>query len=206
MDEITRRSPLAHRADLMDYQDQPVTLTEITGLGMIDVRVPSTSPSGRQAVGKVLGFDLPTRPRTSSREGETAALWLSIDQWLITLPYDKVDGCLADLRRALSRIHSLATDVSDARAVIRLTGVGAREIVMKGASPDLTAPSFRPGAVRRMQFAEIAALCHYVQGRPQTLDLYVFRSYADFAWEWLARTSHPGAQVRLWRRQRAPEV
>jgi hypothetical protein len=58
--------------------------------------------------------------------------------------------------------------------------------------------------VRRLRFGELAALVHMVADEPDVIDLYVFRSYAVFAWEWLMATSGRGALVRLFQPQPAP--
>ena len=113
---------------------------------------------------------------------------------------------LEDLRSALSDTHSLAVDLSDARAIIRLQGAGVREILMKGAPVDLLAPDMVKGTVRRLRFGEIAAIVHFVDDRPDTIDLYVFRSYAEFAWDWLIETGRKSAAVKLFGQQDTPPV
>jgi sarcosine oxidase gamma subunit len=46
------------------------------------------------------------------------------------------------------------------RAVLRLEGEGVREVLLKGSSLDLLNENYAAGTVRRMRFAEIAALLH----------------------------------------------
>ena len=128
-------------------------------------------------------------------------LWLSIDQWLILCPRGKVTDVIARLRDALGSIHSLVVDVSDMRAVIRMEGEGCREIIMKGTSLDLLSAEYAPGLVRRMRFAEIAALLHVVED--DVFDIYVFRSYAHYAWDFLRAAAREPAKVRLFGKQSA---
>ena len=90
-------------------------------------------------------------------------------------------------------------DVSDARAIIRLQGDNAREVMMKGSSIDFTLPDYTAGLVRRLIFAEIAALAHIVTDTPCTIDIYVFRSYADYTWKWIEATAKPAATIGLFR-------
>ena len=68
---------------------------------------------------------------------------------------------------------------------------------MKGSSVDFTLPEYKAGTVRRVMFAEIAALVHIVSDEPCTADLYVFRSYADYTWKWLKATAKPAARIGL---------
>jgi sarcosine oxidase, subunit gamma len=186
-------SPLAHR-------DTPtstsVVIREISNRGMIDLRGLASDRRFTMAVKAALGVDLPKTPRTAVSWGDVKLLWLSIDQWLITCPRDKADALHAQLVKALAGIHSLIVDVSDMRAIIRLEGEGVRETLMKGTSLDLT-EGYKPGTVRRMRFAEIAALLNVVEDN--VIDVYVFRSYAEYTWEFLLKAARKGSEVRLYR-------
>ena len=179
-------------------------MIEVTGRGMIDLRGDLKDRKFAQAARKVLGVDLPKTPRTSVAKGGVTVLWLSIDQWLIACAGGKTAQLLVNLNKALAGVHSLAVDLSDARAIIRLKGNGVREVLMKGAPVDLLAPEMIKGAARRLRFGEIAAMVHIVDDRPDTFDLYVFRSYADFAWDWLAQTATKPAAVKLFGPQDSP--
>ena len=84
------------------------------------------------------------------------------------------------------------------RSIIRLEGEGAREVMMKGASLDFNDPDFTPGYARRVRFAEIAALFNIVE--TNVIDVYVFRSYATYAWEFLLKAARNGGEVRLFKK------
>ena len=192
MDELHIESALAHR---VLPEATSISIREISERGMIDLRGAASDRKFMSAVKSVLGFDLPKAPRTSTTWGDLKALWLSPDQWLILCTRSKCTALLAELNMALGKIHSLAVDVSDMRAIIRLEGEGVRETLMKGSSLDLMSADYKPGTVRRMGFAEIAALLHIVE--EQVIDVYVFRSYADYAWTFLVKAARKGAEVRL---------
>ncbi len=200
-----RISPLAHRAAPAP-SGLAIGLSEVTGRGMIDLRGRPDDAAFLAAAGSIIGLDLPREPRTSVSRDDVTILWLSIDQWLVTLPHGEVASTRDRLDGALAGIFSHHVDMSDARAIIRLEGDGAREVIMKGAAVDLTDPVWGPGRVRRMLFAGISAMFHIVQVEPDTIDLYVFRSYADYAWDWLLATAGERARVRLYGRQRPPAV
>jgi sarcosine oxidase subunit gamma len=199
MSELAHQSPLAGAAA---PQGLAVSLREITGRGMIDLRGHTADAAFMSASKSVLGADLPTQPRTSVAQGDVTVLWLSVDQWLILCPRTKAGELLGGLRGALKGIHSLAVDVSDMRAIIRVEGEGSREILMKGTSLDLLSGEYTPGACRRMRFAEIAALLHVVE--ENAFDIYVFRSYAHYAWEFLCATAKAPAKLRLFGAQDTP--
>jgi len=197
MTELYSESALSHVAA---PQNLSVGLREITGRGMIDLRGLASDRKFMTAAKGVLGIDLPKKHRTTASWGDSKVLWLSIDQWLILCPHARVAELLAKLRNALAGIHALAVDVSDMRAVIRLEGGGCREILMKGCSLDLLNGEYVPGTVRRMRFAEIAALLHVVEA--DVFDIYIFRSYAHYAWEFLLVTAREPAKVKLFGKQK----
>ena len=188
-------SPLAHRSPAENIS---IDLHEITTRGMIDLRGLSSDRKFMAAAKQVLGLDLPKAPRTSTTWGDMKALWLSPDQWLILCGRDKAPALQADLSKALDGVHSLAVDVSDMRCIIRLEGTSVRETMMKGCSLDLISGEYGPGTVRRVRFAEIAALLHVVE--ETVIDLYVFRSYADYTWDFLLKAARKGSEVRLFSR------
>jgi sarcosine oxidase, subunit gamma len=190
--ELHTTSALAHRTEPGNLS---VSLREMAGRGMIDLRGLMTDRKFMAAAKGVLGFDLPKAHRTSTSWGDMKALCLSTDQWLILCPGDKVLPLLDQLNDALKGIHSLAVNVSDMRAIIRLEGEHARTTVMKGTSIDLTHGDYPAGTVRRMKFAEVGALLHIVE--ENVIDVYVFRSYADYAWEFLVKAGRKGSEVRL---------
>ena len=88
------------------------------------------------------------------------------------------------------------------RAVLRLEGEGVREVLLKGSSLDLLSEDYAAGTVRRMRYAEIAALLHVVEDN--VFDIYVFRSYADYAWDFILATARAPAKVSLFGAQNTP--
>jgi len=199
MSELQFESPLSHRAA---PQDLSIGMREIADRGMIDLRGLGSDRKFMAAAKQALGIELPRSPRTSVSWGEIKVLWLSIDQWLILAPRARAAELLSALNKSLAGIHALAVDVSDMRAVIRLEGEGAREVLMKGCSLDLLSGEYAPGTVRRMRFAEIAALLHAIED--DVFDVYVFRSYADYAWDYLLATAREPAKIRLFGKQAVP--
>ena len=182
-------------ADRPPPKNTSIAMREISERGMIDLRGQTTDKKFMTATKSALGVELPKTPRTSASWGDVQVLWLSTDQWLVLCGRARVGTMLADLRQTLGAVHSLAVDVSDMRAIIRLEGEGVRETLMKGSTLDLISDDYKPGTVRRMRFAEIAALLHVVE--TNTVDVYVFRSYADYAWEFLQKAARQGSEVKL---------
>jgi sarcosine oxidase subunit gamma len=197
MSEAVYTSPLGHLEDSRDAADLSISMSEVSDCGMIDLRGEAGLVKFRQAAKAALGIELPLKPRSAAVKGDVTALWLSVDQWLICCPRSKAGALVDKLRKSLGAIHSLAADVSDARTIIRLEGDNVREVLMKGSSIDFTLPEYTIGLVRRLMFAEIAALAHIVADKPCAIDIYVFRSYADYTWKWIAATAKPAATIGL---------
>ena len=178
-----------------------IVIEESTDRGMIDLKGDPAEPGFLDAAKGVLGLDLPLVPRSSVSSGDTTILWLSTDQWLIVLPYAGSEQVTERLQAAVAPFHALAVDLSDARSIFRIRGIGAREVVMKGASVDLTHTDCVAGTVRRFNFADLAAMVHVVSDRPETLDLYVFRSVGNYVRQFLDTAARPDARLVLWDRQ-----
>lgn len=183
-------SALANRAEPTNTY---VGLREITTRGMIDLRGLTADRNFLSAAKDVLGFDLPKQARTSTAFGDVKALWLSPDQWLILCAREKAAALAVDLSKAVEKTHALAIDVSDMRSIIRIEGERGREVMMKGCSLDFTGDDIKPGYVRRVRFAEIAALINIVG--ENIIDLYVFRSYANYAWDFLMKAARKGSEI-----------
>ena len=190
--EARFESPLA---SLAAPTDTYVSMREIAERGMIDLCGSASDRKFMAAAKSALGVDLPKQPRTTATWGDIRVFWLSPDQWLITCPRAKAQELADQLSQDLVGIHSLAVNVSDMRAIIRLEGEGVREVVMKGAAIDLTHGDYPPGTVRRMRFAEIAALLHIVEDN--VIDIYVFRSFAQYTWDFLRKAARKGSEVRV---------
>lgn len=174
-----RQSPLAHR-NLLALAGPPgeagVWLCERPLCAMFELRGDPAQLSAQ------LGFAPPEANQTA-RHGSATILWLGPDQWLWV--GDSAPEWPSDV---------VALDVSDARAVIRLSGPQARALLARACPLDLHPSAFPPGRCAQTTLARAAMLLHLLeheQGANPVFDLYVARSYADYAWEWLSRA---GAQ------------
>ena len=76
----------------------------------------------------------------------------------------------------------------------RIINQGVRDQLGPKASAQLVLWSF--------DFAEIAALLHVVEDT--VFDVYVFRSYAHYAWDFLCATAKESARVKLFGAQDVP--
>ena len=199
MSELSYESPLA---GVSAPSGLSVSIREIPDRGMLDLRGLTTDAGFMAAAKSVLGVDLPVKPRTSAAWGDVKVLWLSTDQWLVLSSRHKAHELLGQLKAALAGIYSLVVDVSDMRAIIRVEGDGVREVLMKGTSLDLMDKEYVQGCCRRMRYAEIAALLDVVEDN--VFDIYVFRSFAHYTWNFLCATAKAPAKLKLFGKQDVP--
>jgi sarcosine oxidase, subunit gamma len=165
-----------------------VRLGERAGLGKIDLRGDPQDRAFMTAVGRVLDLLLPSDPCTSAARGQTCALWLGPDQWLVTCPADEIPGLVDALRAALAEVHAAITDVTDGRVACRVAGPSARDVLAKGCPLDLHPRAFPPGSCAQSLLAKATVLIHlledHTEGGPG-FDVYVARSFAHYLWLWL---------------------
>lgn len=136
-----------------------------------------------RAVHPVLELDLPREPNTAVA-GEFALLWMGPRKWLIILDAAKVPELKPQLEMALSGIPSLVSDLSDARAGIEVSGTEARTVLGRVCALDLDSGSFQPGQCAQSLLVRIPLLLHRPEQQPG-FHLYVDRSLASYAWDWL---------------------
>lgn len=122
--------------------------------------------------------------------GDKALAWMSPDEVLIMVPHDAVSEALARIAAALNGTHHLAADVSDARALIGVTGPDAREVFAKLAPADLHPASFGPGQFRRSRLGQVAA-AFWLDADGQ-FSVICFRSVADYTFALLAQSALDG--------------
>ena len=143
----------------------------------------------RQAVSDITGLELPVKPNTCSSGTDPnpcfALLWLSPEKWLLILEPDRTGEIQQQLKMALSGIPKLLSDVSDARTGIEVSGVQARALLAKVCALDLDSGSFGPGLNAQSLLVRVPLLLHQVDDLP-TFHLYVDRSVARYAWDWLS--------------------
>ncbi len=162
---------------------------EIGPLGMIGLRAKSDVAGLAKAVKAVSGTALP-KPRRIEVNGDCAAGWMSPDEYLLILPYGETGAAMAALAEALQGQHHLAVVVSDARAVFRIEGATADQVIRKLAPVDLD--RMEPGELRRTRVAQVAA-AFWRQGDGFTL--VCFRSVAGYVMGLLSHSAQPGSEL-----------
>jgi len=176
--------------------DGYVAVQEIGPQGMITLRGDLLSQGLRDVVSGLTAGDIPSRGGVVLT-GNTACCWMSPDELLLLLPYDAVSGALADIASSLAASHHLAVDVSDARAVFRVTGPLLREVLAKLTPADVSPAMLSSGQLRRTRLGQVPA-AFYLRDA-ETVEIICFRSVAQYVFDLLANAARPGGEVGLFR-------
>ncbi len=133
-------------------------------------------------VSEVYGINLPREPRRASA-GPTAFVWSGPGQWLAVTEGVGGPAFEGRLRERLPGLASVS-DQSDGRAVIRISGPRARDMLAKGLPIDLHPRAFAPGHAAVTLAAHVGVHIWQLDAVP-TYEIAVFRSYAASFWDWL---------------------
>lgn len=164
-------------------------IREIGPLGMITLRAKAGTKGLDAAIEAVTGCRVPAQRRIETA-GANAAGWMSPDEYLLVLPYAETEKGLAAIATALNGQHHLAVNVSDARAVFRIEGAKADQVVRKLCPVDLD--RMAPGELRRTRAAQVAAAFWRDEAG---VTLVCFRSVAAYVMGILTASAMPGAEL-----------
>lgn len=164
------------------------TIREIGPVGMIALRAKGLKALDK-AIKAAIGVKTPAQRRIEVN-GDRACAWMSPDEYLLMLPYAEVAVALAKLSKSLAAEHYLAVDVSDARAVFRIEGDRAADVLRKLSPVDFD--RLGPGEVRRTRAAQVAAA---LWKQDQGFTLVCFRSVAAYVMGLLTHSAQPGSEL-----------
>lgn len=164
------------------------SVREIGPLGMISLRAKRDVPGLAEAF-SALGLTLP-EVRRIAVSGDKAAGWMSPDEYLLVLPYAEVDAALASLAESLKGQHHLAANVSDARAIFRIEGAKADQVLRKLCPVDFD--TLAPNELRRSRAAQVAA-AFWKDDKGFTV--VCFRSVAGYMMGLLKHSAMPGSEL-----------
>jgi len=171
------------------------TIEEVGLTGMITLRGDFSSAKLQAAVISATGAVMPTSGRIALGDGG-GLCWMSSDELLVLVHYDEVEAKLADIMLGLAGEHALAVNVSDARAVFRVSGDGAREVLAKLCPVDLSEKGFVPGQFRSTRMAQVAAA--FWLEHDGSFRIVCFRSVADYVFNLLSTAAQPQSRVGVY--------
>ena len=162
---------------------------EIGPLGMITLRAKAGTHGLAAAIKAATGCEVPG-VRQIVQADTRAAGWMSPDEYLLIVPYADVKAAMSAIAEALRGQHHLAADVSDARAVFRIEGATADQVMRKIAPVDFD--TLGMGELRRSRAAQVAAAFW----KDDTgFTLVCFRSVAGYVMGLLSTSARPGSEL-----------
>lgn len=182
---------------LQGAEFEGIARVEELGLtGMITIRGDFGSKSFAKAVSAVAGCDLPAqRCHNAGSDGRVLA-WMSPDELLLITAHDTAAADIAAMQEQLGDEHSMVVNVSDARAVFRISGEACREVVGKLAPVDMDSTAFGVSDFRRTRFAQVPAA--FWMRDAETIDVVCFRSVAQYMFDLLSVAAQGGSEVGVY--------
>lgn len=165
---------------------------EDVAVGQITLRGNLGNKSMANAVETVTGLGVPAQLGVEAA-GDTRAVWMSPDELLLICAKDAAADAVVRADKALARSHHLALDVSDTRAVLRLTGALVGEVLAKGVPCDCSDKGFPVGRARRTHLGGLAVGIWRLDA--ESWEIVCFRSYAHHLRAWLEQAAVPGSEV-----------
>lgn len=154
-----------------------VTLTEAGPARQVGLRLRPPFPA------YLAGIPLALTPNRVAVAGGLRVLWLGPDEWLVFAEGDPPD-LLLRLERAVAGLRGTVIDLSSSRAIIELSGDGARDLLAAGCGLDLHPRVFGPGQCAQTLLARVPAILDQLDDAPRYRVL-VRRSYARWLVDWM---------------------
>ena len=177
-----RKSPL-HYCTASSIRESGLVVRELPHCGKLILQAKGDLGTIRQAAMEVIGQDLPITPNSSTVSGHQV-LWLGPRKWLIIIESDTLQTTRQQLQATLSPNPCLVSDVSDSRFRIEVSGSRARSLMSTVCALDLDERSFSAGQCAQTLLVRVPLLLHQVDSMP-CFHLYLDRSLAHYAWNWL---------------------
>ncbi|PZT71304.1 sarcosine oxidase subunit gamma [Streptomyces sp. SW4] len=192
MADTTRTAPL--RSPLAPYADRlaaatrtsggAIRLAELPFLTQLTLRLDAKGAAA-EAVGLALDLPLPLQPNTVVRAGESTALWLGPDEWLLVGPPGAERDLEGRIREAAGDAFVSVTDVSAQRTTVLVSGPRARDLLAHGCSLDLHPRAFGPGRCAQTTLSR-AQVVLVARDEPKAgFWVLVRSSFAGYLADWL---------------------
>ena len=186
---LTGGSGAAHAMPLGDRKFGGLAVVEeMAPRAMILVRGDLGDGSLAEAVRAATGARMPDRLGLS-RGGDATVCWMSPDELLLMHPIGEREGVVEWLSGALGEVHRLVADVSDMRALFRVSGPRARDTLSKLVPLDVSPATFGEDAFRRTRLAQVAAALWM---EDEAFGVMVMRSHAEYAFGVLRAAAEHG--------------
>lgn len=154
---------------------------------MAERRVDIVQVMGPEAtVRDIAGLALP-KPGRAEISGDAMAVWIQPSGWLVIRPRG-TEGALARTLADSAGGAVAIVDQSHGRAVLRLSGTHARDVLAKGCRLDLHPRAFSAGRAATTTIDHITVTIVQVDATP-TYDLVLPANFAEAFLDWLRKSA-----------------
>jgi sarcosine oxidase subunit gamma len=144
-------------------------------------------PKVRLAAEGALKVAVPALACRAAAEGESAALWLGPDEWLLISAEQRADETGATLAAALAGLAHSLVDVSHRQVALEVSGAHAPALLASGCPLDLETRVFPVGMCTRTLLAKADIVLW--RTRADAFRLEVWRSFAPYVGAFLAEAA-----------------
>lgn len=179
---------LAAHAVAARAPEQGIALRELPLPALLNLRLDPKETAAAKAAARTLGLLLPDLGQAGLAKG-LVAYRLGPDEWWI-----KTEGPAAaletKLRAALGDSHAAVTEIGEGWAQIEVSGPQARSLLAKGCPLDFHPRAFAIGEVKQSLLSKADAVYRLISDEDNAsgalFEITIRRSFADYAWRWLA--------------------
>jgi sarcosine oxidase subunit gamma len=144
-------------------------------------------PRVRHAAEGALQLAVPAAACRAAAQGDSAALWLGPDEWLLISGEHTADETGAALRAALAGLPHSLVDVSHRQVALEVSGPDAPRLLAAGCPLDLDASAFPVGMCTRTMLAK-AEIVLWRTGA-KVFRIEVWRSFAPYVSAFLSEAA-----------------
>ena len=176
---------------LGDIVHSPNALSERADVTLSVVNIPAliqvfAKKNQVDALAKKLGII--TKPGQAGDANAFTALPVGPGQWILVSKDKNCSDFGAWIAEIIDRL-GYVSEQSDSRIRIRISGVKAHDVMMRGCRLDLHSSVVSKGFCAQTIMAQIGVLIHLVDDAP-VYDLYIYSGFARSFWHWLTETAN----------------
>ncbi len=162
-----------------------VKLHEASVTGLLVIRAKGEAAALNASFKEALSVSLPPALQSAESSDATYCIrWMSPDEWLLSCPLDICYETENMLRKVLPGSIAIV-NVSGGYSLLTLSGESARKVMMKSTGYDVSTDHFPVGKVVNTMMAKAQVTLRALA--PDSVEIIVRRSFADYLWRWLQR-------------------
>ena len=123
---------------------------------------------------KIENLEIPTENSSVKSNNETRILWSAPSTWLII---STTENIIEVVKKNCYEVDFAITDISHSRAMIRIQGIQAKEVLKKGSPINFN--EFKVNKCVGTVFHGITIIIDSISNNPDTFNLLVLRSFGE---------------------------